>query len=88
MYVKLHKSRNAYKKIATSLKIPISTIRAILKTFKATVTVTNLPGRVYFPPLHRGEDGKRGKKKIPKHHCWRITQESSILGSARLQNYP
>ena len=62
MCVKLHKSRNAYKKIATRLKIPISTVRAILKKFKATVTVTNLPGRVYFAPMHRGEDGKRGKK--------------------------
>ena len=62
MCVKLHNSRNAYKKIAAHLKIPISTVRVILKKFKATVTVTNVPGKVYFAPMHRGEDGKRGQK--------------------------
>ena len=35
--------------------MPISTIRAILQMFKATVTVINLPGRVYFAPMHSEE---------------------------------
>ena len=43
--VELHKSGNGYKIIATHLKMAISIIRAILKKFKATGTVTNLPGR-------------------------------------------
>ena len=43
--VKLHKSGSSDKKIATCLKMPISTIRLMLKKFKATGTVTNLPGK-------------------------------------------
>ena len=41
------------KKIATCLKMAISAVRAILKKFKTTGTVTNLPGRgpmFIFPP--------------------------------------
>ena len=33
------------EKIATRLKMPISTVRAVLKKLKATGTVTNLPER-------------------------------------------
>ena len=46
-------------KIATRLKIPISIVRAILKKFKATVTVTNLPGRgpMLIPPPHAQRGG-------------------------------
>ena len=44
-YVELHKSGiNGYRKIATHQKMPISTVRAILKKFKATGTVMHLPG--------------------------------------------
>lgn len=43
--VELHKSGNGYKKIAQRLKMPISTIRAIIKKFKATGDVNNRPGR-------------------------------------------
>src|SRR4029434_10762560 len=43
--VELHKSGNGYKKICTLFKIPISTMMAIIKKFKATGDVKNQPGR-------------------------------------------
>jgi len=43
--VELHKIENGYKKKANALKIPISTIREIIKKFQSTKDVTNLPGR-------------------------------------------
>ncbi|ROI15204.1 hypothetical protein DPX16_9003 [Anabarilius grahami] len=43
--VELYKIENGYKKKANALKIPISTIRAIIKKFQSTKDVTNLPGR-------------------------------------------
>ena len=43
--VELHKSGNRYKKIFKLFKIPISTIMAIIKKFKATGEVKNQPGR-------------------------------------------
>ena len=43
--VELHKIESGCKKIAEALKIPISTIRAIIKQFQSTKDVTNLPGR-------------------------------------------
>ena len=42
--VELHKSGNGYKKTSKQLKIPISTIMAIIKKFKATGDVKNQPG--------------------------------------------
>ena len=45
MVVDLHKSGNGYKTIAKKLNIPLTTIRAIIKKFKTTETVVNLPGR-------------------------------------------
>ena len=58
----------------------ISTIRAILKKLQATGTVTTLPGRepMFILP-------SRTVKRMK--HFWRITEESSILGSPSLQNY-
>jgi hypothetical protein len=43
--VELHKIESGFKKIAKALKIPIYTIRAIIKKFQLTKDVTNLPGR-------------------------------------------
>ena len=45
MCVDLHKSGNGYKKIATRLNLPVSTVRGIIKKFKTTGTVTNKAGR-------------------------------------------
>ena len=45
MVVDLHKSGNGYKTIAKKLNLPVTTIRAIIKKFKTTGTVVNLPGR-------------------------------------------
>jgi len=41
----LSKIENGYKKKANALKIPISTIRAIIKKFQSAKNVTNLPGK-------------------------------------------
>ncbi len=43
--VKFYELESGCKKIAKALKIPISTIRAIIKNFQSTENVTNLPGR-------------------------------------------
>ncbi len=43
--IKLHKLESGFKKRARAVKIPISTIRAIIKNFQSTENVTNLPGR-------------------------------------------
>jgi len=43
--VEFHKIENGCKKIVKALKIPIFTIRAIIKKFQSTTDVTNLPGR-------------------------------------------
>ncbi len=86
MCVDLHKSGNGYKKIATRLHLPISTVRGIIKKFKTTGTVVNKPGRgrkFILPP--RTVDGKRNKK-LSKAHCERIATNGSILGSQSLQN--
>ena len=56
----------AIKKIATCLKMPIS--RAILKKFKATGTVTNLPGRgpMFILPPRTARRMIREAKKSPR----------------------
>jgi len=43
--IELHKIGSGCKKIAKELKIPILTIRAIIKKFQSTKDVANLPGR-------------------------------------------
>ena len=63
--VELHKSGNGYKKKDQRLTIAISTIRAIIKKFKATGDVNNRPGKwtcVYFDSTHSEEDGSSGQK--------------------------
>ncbi len=43
--IELHKSESGFKKRARAVKIPISTIRTIIKNFQSTENVMNLPGR-------------------------------------------
>ncbi len=43
--IELHKLESGFKKRARAVKIPISTIRAIIKKFQSTENVMNLPGR-------------------------------------------
>ncbi|XP_066518912.1 GTPase IMAP family member 9-like [Hoplias malabaricus] len=47
MCVDLHKSRSGYKKIATHLHMPSSTVREIIKEFKTSGTVTNCDKRAW-----------------------------------------
>ena len=57
--VETHKSGNGLKKIAQRLKMPISTIRAIMKKCKATGDVNDQPGKrtcVYIDTTHSEED--------------------------------
>ncbi len=60
--VELHTMGSVYKKIARVLKMPISTIRAIIKKFQSTVNVMNQPGigRVSISSQHTEEDGSSG----------------------------
>uniref|UniRef100_A0A8K9UWL6 Reverse transcriptase domain-containing protein n=1 Tax=Oncorhynchus mykiss TaxID=8022 RepID=A0A8K9UWL6_ONCMY len=86
--VELHKSGNGYKKIAQRLKMPISTIRAIIKKFKATGDVNNRPGRGRVSILTpRTVRRMVCDHKISKDHSWRIADVSWDLGSESLQNY-
>ena len=67
--VELHKLDNGYKKIAQRLKMPISTIMAIIKKFKTTGDVNNGPGRgrgAIIDPTHGEEDGSSGQQKSPR----------------------
>ena len=64
MCVDLHKSGNGYKKIATRLHLPISTVRGIVKKFKTTGTVVNKPGR-----------GRGGKSSFCHHSVRRMVRE-------------
>ncbi len=41
----LHKLESGFKKRDRAVKIPISTIRAIIKKFQSTKKIMNLPGR-------------------------------------------
>ncbi len=43
--IELHKLESGFKKRARAVKIPIYTIRAIIKNFQSTENVTKLPGR-------------------------------------------
>ncbi len=43
--IELHKLESGFKKRARAVKIPIFTIRAIIKKFQSTYNVTKLPGR-------------------------------------------
>ncbi len=40
-----HKLESGFKKRSRAVKIPISTIRAIIEKFQSTENVMNLPGR-------------------------------------------
>ena len=70
------------------LTVPISTVRAILKKFKATGTVTDLPENgpmfILSPCTARRI---RDTKKSPRITARESTAESSILGSLSPQNY-
>ena len=68
MCVDLHKSGNGYKKIATRLHLPISTVRGIVKKFKTTGTVVNKPGRgrKFMLPPRTVRRMVREIKKSPK----------------------
>ena len=88
MCVDLHRSGNGYKKIATRLHLPISTVRGIVKKFKTTGTVVNKPGRgrKFILPQRTVRRMVREIKKISEAHCHRIARNGSILGSQSLQN--
>ncbi len=43
--IALHQLESGFKKRARAVKIPISTIREIIKKFQSTENIMNLPGR-------------------------------------------
>ena len=71
--IELHKSGNGCKKIATRLKMLISTVRTVLKKFTATGTVTSMPGRgpIFILPPCTG----RGMIRVTKHSQESLLQD-------------
>src|SRR4029434_2871971 len=70
------KSGNGYKKISKLFKIPISTIMAIIKKFKATGEVKNQPGRGHVCTLTA-----RAVRRMV-----RLAKESPRITAGELQN--
>jgi len=82
--------KHVFNKLAKALKIPISTIRAIIKKFQTTQDVTNLAGRVWgeFEGLktqtalyhhmlfRRVSRQEKSSKNKPKHFQWSDTTGS------------
>src|SRR4029434_7105689 len=85
--VELHKSRNGHKKISKQLKTPISTIRAIVKKFKATGDVKNQPERGPICKLTPRTVRRmvRVAKESPRITAGKL--QRLVLGSKSLQNY-
>ena len=82
MCVDLHKSGNGYKKIATRLNLPVSTVRGIIKKFKTTGTVTNKAGRgpKFILPQRTVRRMVREVKKSPKLTVTELHQRVASWG--------